>query len=101
MSYPIPVTNELEAVLTTCSDDELEGLVAEAWCHPHVSAQEARILDAVVRYELTLRQQEPLWRKAGRFCRRHREELVIARTLLALVAGGLTGVAIHDIWSNS
>ena len=101
MSYPIPVTKELEAVLTTCSDEELEGLVAEAWCHPQVSAHEARSLDAIVRYELTLRQQEPLWRKAGRFCRRHREELAVARTLLALVACGLTGAAIQDMWSNS
>jgi hypothetical protein len=100
MSYPIPVTKELEAVLTTCSDEELAGLVGEARCHPQVSAQEARNLGAVVRYELTLRQQEPLWRKAGRFCRRHREEIAIARTLLAAFAGGLTGAAVQDIWSN-
>jgi hypothetical protein len=100
MSYPIPVTKELEAVLTTCSDEELETLVAQACHHPEVGADQAQRLEGVVRYELALRQQEPLWRKAGRFCRRYHQEIAVARTLLAVVAGGLTGVAVHDLWDG-
>jgi len=100
MAYPVPVPEEFEAALTTCSDEELQALAALAWNHPAVDAETAHWVDSVVRYELALRQQEPLWRKAQRFCKRHQEAFAVARVLILGFAGGFAGAAALDWWDN-
>jgi hypothetical protein len=98
MAYPVPVPREFEAVLTTCSDEELQGLVSLAWEHPQIDGQTAHWVESVVRYELALRQQEPLWRKALRFYNRHHEAFAVAQAVILGFAGGFAGAAAYDQW---
>jgi len=98
MSYPVSVPKEFEVALTTCSEEELEALASLGWEHPEIDAETAHWVDSVVRYELALRQQEPLWRKALRFYNRHREAFALAQALILGFAGGFTGAAIYNRW---
>lgn len=96
MSYPVPVPEEFEAALTTCSDEELQALATLVWNHSAVDAETAHWVNSVVRYELTLRQQEPLWRKASRFYKRHHEEIDGVAKLAAVFVAAFGGAAAYD-----
>jgi len=97
MAYPIPVPKPVEELLTTCSDEELEAVRQAAWQHPNIDAETAAGISNLIRYELTLRQQEPLWRKASRFYRRYHEEIAGVAKLAAVFAAAFGGVATYDL----
>ena len=96
MAYPIPVPPEMEQALTLCSDEELQGLISQAWREPTFDAAAAQWIELVVRYELQLRQVEPWWRKASRFYSRNREAFALARSLLLAFGAGMAGAAAFD-----
>jgi hypothetical protein len=100
MSYPLTVPKEFEVALTTCSDEELTALAAMGWKNPEIDGETAHWIDSVVRYELAIRQQEPLWRKALRFYNRHHEAFAIAQALIMGLAGGLAGAAAYNHWKR-
>ena len=66
MSYPLPVPQQVEKFLTMATDGELQQLARKAANDSGLNRDEAETVMGLCQYELTLRQQEPLWRKATR-----------------------------------
>ena len=70
MSYPLPVPQEIGELLTMATDQKLQALAFAAAQAQDIDEAEREYLTTLCQYELTLRQQEPLWRKASRCGRR-------------------------------
>ena len=101
MAYPIPVPEPVEKLLKTSSEEELEQVRTFVWKDPGVDQQTAAAISYVINYELQLRQQEPLWRKAARFYNRHEKEIQGASKLLAVFAAAFGGAAAYDYFDGS
>lgn len=100
MAYPIPVPEPVEQVLTTCSDEQLEAVRTAVWNNPNVDAESSAAISQLIAYELQLRQQEPLWRKASRFYKRHQDEIDGVTKLAAVFAAAFGGAAAYDFFDG-
>jgi hypothetical protein len=101
MAYPIPVPAFVEKLLTTLSSEELVNLRNAIMISRDVPADATEAMVNVIRFELTLREHEPLRRKAGRFYRRHSEEIDGIAKLAAVFAAAFGGAAAYDHFRKS
>ena len=94
MSYPLPVPQNVEDFLTTASDHELHTLAAMAASDPALDEEGAACVVGLCQYELSLRQQEPLWRKASRAGRRwwNDNDNEVQKVGVGALAGLLLGI---------
>lgn len=101
MAYPIPVPEPVEKLLKMSSEEELEAVRRSAWSDPRIDGESAAAISGLIGYELELRQQEPLWRKAARFYKRHEKEIQGVSKLLTVFAAAFGGAAAYDYFDGN
>lgn len=100
MAYPIPVPEPIEQILTTYSDENLEAVRQAVFGNPNIDRESATAISNLIRYELELRQQEPLWRKASRWYKRNKNTINDVSRLVAVFAAAFGGAATYDHFDN-
>ena len=88
MSYPLPVSKQVEDILTTASSEQLQGFQGHLLSDPRIDPEEAQAMAGLCQYELELRQSESLTRKLGRGTK---QVLKDEKSIAALVVGGVLG----------